>query len=169
LLSDRVDEWVVGHLTEFDGKLLQSVAKGGLDLGKLEDEAEKKEAEKAADEYKELLEKVKASLGDKVKEVRVTYRLTDSPSCLVSDEHDPSANLARMLKAAGQAAPNIKPILEINPNHVVVQRLKYEEACFKDWAELLFEQATLAEGGQLDDPAGFVRRINELMMALSGK
>jgi molecular chaperone HtpG len=169
LLSDRVDEWVVGHLTEFDGKLLQSVAKGGLDLGKLEDEAEKKEAEKAADEYKELLEKVKASLGDKVKEVRVTYRLTDSPSCLVSDEHDPSANLARMLKAAGQAAPNIKPILEINPNHVVVQRLKYEEACFEDWAELLFEQATLAEGGQLDDPAGFVRRINELMMALSGK
>lgn len=169
LLSDRVDEWVVGHLTEFDGKLLQSVAKGGLDLGKLEDEAEKKEAEKAADEYKELLEKVKAALGDKVKEVRVTYRLTDSPSCLVSDEHDPSANLARMLKAAGQAAPNIKPILEINPNHVVVQRLKYEEACFEDWAELLFEQATLAEGGQLDDPAGFVRRINELMMALSGK
>lgn len=169
LLSDRVDEWVVGHLTEFDGKHLQSVAKGGLDLGKLEDEAEKKETEKAADEYKELLEKVKASLGDKIKEVRVTYRLTDSPSCLVSDEHDPSANLARMLKAAGQAAPNIKPILEINPNHVVVQRLKYEEACFEDWAELLFEQATLAEGGQLDDPAGFVRRINELMMALSGK
>ena len=169
LLSDRVDEWVVGHLTEFDGKHLQSVAKGGLDLGKLEDEAEKQEAEKAADEYKELIDKVKASLGDKVKDVRVTYRLTDSPACLVSDEHDPSGNLARLMKAAGQAMPNSKPILEINPHHLVVQRLKYEESRFDDWAALLFEQATLAEGGQLDDPAGFVKRINDLMMALSGK
>jgi molecular chaperone HtpG len=169
LLSDRVDEWVVGHLTEFDGKHLQSVAKGGLDLGKLEDEAEKKEAEKAADEYKELLEKVKTSLGDRVKDVRVTYRLTDSPSCLVSDEHDPSGNLARLLKAAGQNAPATKPILEINPQHPAVMRLKYEESRFDDWAALLFEQATLAEGGQLDDPAGFVKRINDLMMALSGK
>ncbi|WP_281985818.1 molecular chaperone HtpG [Azonexus hydrophilus] len=169
LLSDRVDEWVVGHLTEFEGKSLQSVAKGGLDLGKLEDEAEKKEAEKAADEYKELLEKVKAALGDKVKDVRVTYRLTDSPSCLVSDEHDPSGNLARLLKAAGQKAPDVKPILEINPQHPAVMRLKYEEARFDDWAALLFEQATLAEGGQLDDPAGFVKRINDLMMALSAK
>jgi len=169
LLSDRVDEWVVGHLTEFDGKQLQSVAKGGLDLGKLEDEEEKKEAEKAADEYRELLEKVKASLGDRVKDVRVTYRLTDSPSCLVSDEHDPSGNLARLLKAAGQPAPDAKPILEINPQHPAVMRLKTEEARFDDWAALLFEQATLAEGGQLDDPAGFVKRINELMLALSGK
>jgi molecular chaperone HtpG len=169
LLSDRVDEWVVGHLTEFDGKQLQSVAKGGLDLGKLEDEAEKQEAEKAADEYKELLEKVKTALGDKVKDVRVTYRLTDSPSCLVSDEHDPSGNLARLLKAAGQKAPNAKPILEINPQHPAVMRLKYEETRFDDWAALLFEQATLAEGGQLDDPAGFVKRINDLMLALSGK
>jgi len=169
LLSDRVDEWVVGHLTEFDGKHLQSVAKGGLDLGKLEDEAEKQEAEKAADEYKELIDKVKASLGDKVKDVRVTHRLTDSPSCLVSDDYDPSGNLARMLKAAGQQVPNTKPILEINPQHPAVMRLKYEEARFDDWAALLFEQATLAEGGQLDDPAGFVKRINDLMMALSGK
>jgi len=169
LLSDRVDEWVVGHLTEFDGKHLQSVAKGGLDLGKLEDEEEKKEAEKAADEYKELLEKVKASLGDRVKDVRVTYRLTDSPSCLVSDEHDPSGNLARLLKAAGQNAPATKPILEINPHHPAVMRLKYEENRFDDWSALLFEQAMLAEGGQLDDPAGFVKRINDLMMALSAK
>ena len=169
LLSDRVDEWVVGHLTEFEGKQLQSVAKGGLDLGKLEDEAEKQEAEKAADEYKALLEKVKASLGEKVKDVRVTHRLTDSPSCLVSEEHDPSGNLARLLKAAGQQAPNIKPILEINPQHPAVMRLKYEESRFDDWAALLFEQATLAEGGQLDDPAGFVKRINDLMMALSSK
>ncbi len=169
LLSDRVDEWVVGHLTEFDGKHLQSVAKGGLDLGTLEDEAEKKEAEKAADEYKELIDKVKTSLGDKVKDVRVTHRLTDSPSCLVSDDYDPSGNLARMLKAAGQQVPNTKPILEINPTHPAVMRLKYEETRFDDWAALLFEQATLAEGGQLDDPAGFVKRINDLMLALSGK
>jgi len=169
LLSDRVDEWVVGHLTEFEGKALQSVAKGGLDLGQLEDEAEKKEVEKAADEYKELLDKVKSALDGKVKDVRITHRLTDSPSCLVSDEHDPSGNLARLLKAAGQKAPDVKPILEINPQHPAVLRLKYEENRFADWAALLFEQATLAEGGQLDDPAGFVKRINDLMLALSGK
>ncbi len=173
LLSDRVDEWVTGYLTEFDGKQLQSVAKGGLDLGKLEDEAEKKEAEQAADEYKELLEKIKASLGEKVKDVRVTHRLTDSPSCIVADEHDMGGNLARILKAAGQKAPEMKPILEINPKHPAVQRLKYEgsdaNSRFDDWANLLLEQATLAEGGTLEDPAGFVKRINELMMALSGK
>ncbi len=169
LLSDRVDEWVVGHLTEFEGKALQSVAKGGLDLGQLEDEAEKKEVEKAADEYKELLDKIKSALEGKVKDVRITHRLTDSPSCLVSDEHDPSGNLARLLKAAGQKAPDVKPILEINPQHPAVLRLKYEENRFADWAALLFEQATLAEGGQLDDPAGFVKRINDLMLALSGK
>jgi molecular chaperone HtpG len=167
LLSDRVDEWVTGHLTEFDGKPLQSVAKGGLDLGKLEDVAEKEEAEKAADEYKELLEKVKKALGDKVKDVRVTHRLTDSPSCLVADEYDLGGNLQRILKAAGQQAPASKPILEINPKHPAVQRLKYEESRFDDWANLLLEQATLAEGGSLEDPAGFVRRINDLMLALS--
>ena len=169
LLSDRVDEWVTGSLTEFDGKPLQSVAKGGLDLGKLEDEAEKKEAEQAADEYKDLLDKIKTTLGDKVKDVRVTWRLTDSPSCLVADEHDLGGNLARILKAAGQKAPETKPILEINPKHPAVQRLKYEESRFSDWANLLLEQATLAEGGTLDDPAGFVKRINELMLALSAK
>jgi molecular chaperone HtpG len=167
LLSDRVDEWVSGHLTEFDGKHLQSVAKGGLDLGKLEDAAEKEEAEKAADEYKELLDKVKATLGDKVKDVRVTHRLTDSPSCIVADEYDIGGNLQRILKAAGQQAPASKPILEINPKHPAVQRLKFEETRFDDWANLLLEQATLAEGGSLDDPAGFVKRINDLMLALS--
>ncbi|MDR0578784.1 MAG: molecular chaperone HtpG [Candidatus Accumulibacter sp.] len=167
LLSDRVDEWVIGYLTEFGGKPLQSVAKGGLDLGKLEDEAEKKEAEQAAGEYKELTEKIKAALGEKVKDVRVTHRLTDSPSCIVADEHDVGGNLARILKAAGQKAPEMKPILEINPRHPAVQRLKYEETRFGDWASLLLEQATLAEGGALDDPAGFVKRINELMLALS--
>lgn len=167
LLSDRVDEWVVSHLTEFDGKELVSVAKGGLDLGKLADETEKQEAEKEADEFKELTEKIAGSLGERVKAVRVTHRLTDSPACLVADEHDMSGNLARILKAAGQKAPNAQPILEINPKHPVVMRLKYEEAKFDDWAAVLFEQAMLAEGGQLDDPASFVKRINDLMLSLS--
>lgn len=173
LLSDRVDEWVVGYLTEFDGKTLQSVAKGGLDLGGLEDAAEKQETEQAAGEYKALTEKIKAVLGEKVKDVRVTHRLTDSPACIVADEHDMGGNLARILKAAGQKAPEMKPILEINPKHPAVLRLKYEgegaDSRFDDWANLLLEQATLAEGGTLDDPAGFVKRINELMLALSGK
>ncbi|MEZ5608994.1 MAG: molecular chaperone HtpG [Rhodocyclaceae bacterium] len=168
LLSDRVDEWVTGNLTEFDGKPLVSVAKGGLDLGALEDEAEKKEAEKAADEYKELLDKMKASLGERVKDVKVTLRLTDSPACLVADEHDLGMNLARILKAAGQSAPDSKPILEVNPSHPAVLRLKYEDKHFDDWAAVLFDQALLAEGGTLDDPATFVKRINQLMMAMSG-
>ncbi|WP_068803213.1 molecular chaperone HtpG [Thauera phenolivorans] len=168
LLTDRVDEWVVGNLTEFDGKELVSVAKGGLDLGALEDEAEKKEAEKAADEYKELLDRMKASLGERVKDVKVTLRLTDSPACLVADEHDLGMNLARILKAAGQEAPVSKPILEINPSHPAVLRLKYEDRHFDDWAAVLFDQALLAEGGTLDDPATFVKRINQLMMAMSG-
>jgi molecular chaperone HtpG len=168
LLSDRVDEWVVGHLSEFAGKPLQSVAKGDLDLGKLEDETEKQEIEKAAGEYQALVERLKKALGERVKDVRITLRLTDSPACLVSEAHDPSGNLARILKAAGQAAPAIKPILEINPQHPAVQRLQNEDARFDDWAALLFEQAELAEGGQLDDPAGFVKRINSLMLALSG-
>jgi molecular chaperone HtpG len=168
LLSDRVDEWVVSHLTEFEGKQLVSVAKGGLDLGKLEDEAEKKEQETAAGEFKELTEKIGKSLTDRVKEVRVTHRLTDSPACLVADEHDVSGNLARILKAAGQKAPASKPILEINPHHPVVLRLKYEDKRFDDWAAVLFDQALLAEGGQLDDPATFVKRMNQLMLEMSG-
>jgi molecular chaperone HtpG len=143
------------------------VAKGGLDLGKLEDEAEKKEQESAAGEFKDLTEKIGKSLGEKVKEVRVTHRLTDSPACLVADEHDVSGNLARILKAAGQKAPASKPILEINPRHPVVMRLKYEEAKFDDWAAVLFDQALLAEGGQLDDPATFVKRMNDLMLSMS--
>jgi len=169
LLSERVDEWVVSNLSEFDGKQLVSVAKGGLDLGKLEDEAEKKEQETAAGEFKDLTDKIAKSLSDRVKEVRVTHRLTDSPACLVSDEHDMSGNLARILKAAGQQAPDMKPILEINPKHPVVLRLKYEDGKFDDWAAVLFEQALLAEGGQLDDPATFVKRINELMLAMTSK
>jgi molecular chaperone HtpG len=164
LLTDRVDEWVVGSLPEFSGKSLVSVAKGGLDLGKLEDEAEKQEQEKQASDHKELMDKIKASLAERVKEVRVTHRLTDSPACLVADEHDMNANMARMLKAAGQNIPKSLPILEINATHPVVVRLNAEQQHFDDWAAVLFEQALLAEGGQLDDPAGFVKRVNHLML-----
>ncbi len=171
LLHERVDEWLVSHLTEFDGKPMQSVAKGDLDLGKLQDEAEKIEQEKEADEYKDLTEKIKAVLGDKVKEVRTTHRLTSSPACLVADANDLSANLERMLKAAGQNVPNSKPILEINPHHLILQRIKAEigQERFADWSYILFDQALLSEGGQLEDPAGFVHRLNGLMLALAGK
>ena len=165
LLSDRVDEWLVGSLPEFDGKKLQSVAKGDLDLGNLEDEAEKEAQKQAEGEFKDLVEKLQATLGEQVKEVRVTHRLTDSPACLVTGEQDMSANLERLLKAAGQEAPNTRPTLEINPQHALVSRLKTEtdDARFTDWSHLLFEQALLAEGGQLDDPASFVRRLNSLL------
>ena len=168
LMCERVDEWVSQHLTEFEGKKLQSVAKGRLELGKLEDEAEKKAAEKEESDSKPLLERIKKSLGETVKDVRVTLRLTDSPACLVADEHDMGANFARMLKAAGQNIPASKPILEINPHHPLVQRLKDEtdESRFADLAKVLFDQSLLAEGGQLEDPAGFVKRLNQLMLAL---
>ena len=171
LMADRVDEWVMQHLTEFEGKPLQSVAKGRLELGKLEDEAEKKAQEKEEGESKPLLERIKKTLGDSVKDVRVTLRLTDSPACLVADEHDMGANFQRMLKAAGQNAPPSKPILEINPHHALVQRLKEEsdEARFGDLAKILFDQSLLAEGGQLEDPAVFVKRLNQLMLALGAK
>jgi molecular chaperone HtpG len=166
LMSDRVDEWVVSHVTEFAGKALVSVAKGGLDLGALEDDAEKKATEQDAGELGPFIDRIRKTLGDRVKDVRVTRRLTDSPACLVADEHELSGNLARMLKAAGQQGPGFKPILEINPRHPVVLRLKDEARHFDDWAKVLFDQALLAEGGQLDDPATFVKRINELMLEM---
>jgi len=168
LLSDRVDEWVVSHVTEFDGKSLASIARGGLDLGGLDDANEKESVEAEASEFKEFIDRVKQTLGERVKDVRVTRRLNESPACLVADEHDVSANLARMLKAAGQRPPPSKPILEINPKHPVVTRLKGEVRHFDDWANVLFDQAVLAEGGQLDDPATFVKRINQLMLAMGG-
>jgi len=167
LMADRVDEWMMSFLTEFEGKELVSVAKGGLDLGQMEDEAEKKQHEETETEYKDLVAKMKEALGDQAKDVRVTFRLTDSPACLVADEHELSGNLLRMLKAAGQNAPESKPILEINPNHPLVTRLKYEDAAgtkFKDWAHILFDQAMLAEGGTLSDPAAFVKRLNEMLL-----
>ncbi|SFV08248.1 molecular chaperone HtpG [Pseudoduganella namucuonensis] len=172
LMTDRVDEWMLSFLTEFEGKELVSVAKGGLDLGALEDEAEKKEHEETETSYKELTERMKTALADKAKEVRVTFRLTDSPACLVADEHELSGNLLRMLKAAGQSAPESKPILEINPNHPLVTRLKYENAesaQFADWSHILFDQALLAEGGSLSDPAAFVKRLNEMLLSGAAK
>jgi molecular chaperone HtpG len=169
LLTDRVDEWMLSFLTEFEGREMVSVAKGDLDLGKLEDEAEKQQHQETEAQYQELVGKMKASLADKAKDVRITFRLTDSPACLVADENELSGNLLRMLKAAGQAAPDSKPILEINPDHPLVQRLKYEDSRFDDWSSILFDQAALAEGGTLKDPAGFVRRLNEMLLAMAGK
>ena len=167
LLSDRVDEWLVSHLRDFDGKALQSVAKGGLDLGELEDASEKQARAAAETSAKDLVERLQKALGDKLKEVRVTHRLTDSPACLVADEHDPGANLQRMLKMMGQNAPEIKPILEINPQHPMLKKMELlpnEGGHFYDYASVLFDEALLAEGGQIEDPAGFVRKINKLML-----
>ncbi len=167
LLSDRVDEWMVSHLRDFDGKSLQSVAKGGLDLGELEDASEKQARAEAETSAKDLVERLQKALGDKLKEVRVTHRLTDSPACLVADEHDPGANLQRMLKMMGQNAPEIKPILEINPQHPMLKKMELlpnEGGHFDDYASVLFDEALLAEGGQIEDPAGFVRKINRLML-----
>ena len=165
LMSDRVDEWLLGSLTEFEGKKLQSIAKADLDLGKLESDTEKEIQKKIEEEAKSLVEKIKTTLAEQVKDVRVTHRLTDSPACLVSDANDLSGNLARMLKAAGQNAPDAKPILEINPSHKLVKRLESEttDALFADLALVLFDQAMLAEGGTLNDPASFVKRMNSLI------
>jgi molecular chaperone HtpG len=166
LLNDRVDEWMLSFLTEFDGKALTSVAKGSLDLDELADEAEKATQAKTGDEYKDLLERARKMLSGRVKDVRITFRLTDSPACLVADEHEMSAHLQRLLKAAGQKAPSAMPILELNPEHPLVLRLKGEpeEARMKDWLELLADQAVLAEGGQLDDPGAFVKRLNAILL-----
>ncbi len=168
ILTDRVDEWMLSFLQEYNEKNLVSVAQGDLDLLKLADEAEKKQNEENQAGFKETLEKMKTVLGNKVKDVRVTVRLTDSPSCLIADKNDLSSNLQRMLKAAGQKVPNMKPILEINPNHPIVQALKYESARFDDWTNLLFDQAVLAEGGTLQDPAAFVKRMNSMLLESIG-
>ena len=164
LLSDRVDEWLLGFLTEYEGKPLVSVARGGLDLGALADAGEKAAQERSAEAHKALVEKLKAALGERVKDVRVTLRLTDSPSCLVADERDPSGHLQRLFKAAGQKAPAGQPILELNPDHALFARMAGDQARLADWAHLLFEQALLSEGGQLDDPVAFVKRINRLLL-----
>jgi molecular chaperone HtpG len=168
LLSDNIDEWLSMHLTEFDGKSLQSVTKGELDLGDLENEDEKKEAEKASDALKPILERIKNTLGEKVKEVRITHRLTSSPACLVADAHGMDASLERLLKSAGQSLPGSQPIMEINPQHAIVKALKDEkdDKRFEDWVFILFDQALLSEGGQLDDPAAFVGRMNDMFVSM---
>ena len=165
LLADRVDEWMLAHLFEYEGHALQSVAKGAVDLGALQDEAEKKAAEEAAEAFKPLQERLKAALKDRARDVRVSTRLVDSPACIVVDEGDMSAHLARMLKQAGQSAPASQPILEVNAGHALVRRLERDEAHFDDLAHLLFDQAWLAEGGQLEDPAAHVSRVTRLLTA----
>lgn len=169
ILTDRVDEWMLSFLTEYNEKNLASVAQGNLDLLKLADEEEKKQNEESQADFRDTIEKMKTVLGSKVKDIKVTVRLTDSPSCLIADEKDLSGNLQRMLKAAGQKVPNMKPILEINPNHPIVQSLKYEDKHFDDWTNLLFDQAVLAEGGVLNDPAAFVKLMNSMLLDSIGK
>lgn len=165
LLSDRVDEWMLTYFREFDGKSLVSVAKGGLDLEKLSDEEEKKHQEEVAQEFKPLVDRLKESLKDRVKDVRVTARLVDSPSCVVVDQNELSPHLLRMLKSAGQEVPDMKPILEINPEHALVNKLKTVEGDdFDDLAQVLLDQAMLVEGAQIDDPAGFVKKLNRLLV-----
>lgn len=171
LLSDRVDEWFVSHLMEFDGKSFQDVTRGELDLGKLDSEEEKKQHEEIDKQAEPLLKRLKDSLGDAVSEVRTTHRLTDSPACLSIAEHDMGAQMRKIMEAAGQKMPEFKPIFEINPAHPLVAKLDAEadEARFNDLAAILFDQASLAEGGQLDDPASYIRRLNKLLLDLSGQ
>ena len=167
LLSDRVDEWLTSHLMEYDGKKLQSVAKGELDLG--DDEASEKELEKKAKSAEKLLKRMKKSLEEKVEDVRVTNRLTDSPACIVLNEQDMAMHMQRILKEAGHEMPNSRPILEINPDHPIVKKLDAEKAKkkFDDWSAILFDQALLAEGGQLEDPAGFVAKLNKMLVTIA--
>jgi molecular chaperone HtpG len=169
LLTDRVDEWLMSHLAEFDGKSFQDVGKGELDLGKLDSEEDKEAQEKVAEQLKPLLERVKTVLTEQVAEVRITHRLTDSPACVVVAEHDMGAQMRRILESAGQKVPDSKPILELNPEHPLVKKLESEtgEARFADLAHILFDQANLAEGGQLQDPAAYVQRLNKLLLELS--
>jgi len=169
LLSDRIDDWLVSHLNEFDGKQFQDVAKGELDLGGVEDEEEKKKQEETAEQFKDLVERVKSNLEERVEEVRVTHRLTDSPACLVVGQYDMGAQMRRIMEAAGQPMPESKPTLELNPEHPLVEKLNAEanDERFADLAAIIFDQAHLAEGGQLDDPASYVQRLNKLLLELS--
>jgi molecular chaperone HtpG len=170
LMYDRVDEWLVSHLTEFEGKKLHSVAKGELDLGKVESSDEKEAHKKVEAEAKDVIQRIKEALGDKLEDVRVSHRLTTSPACIVLNEHDMALYMQHLLKQAGHEMPASKPVLEINPTHPIVERMKgkADEPDFQGWAELLFEQAVLAEGGQLENPAAFVARLNKLMLDLAG-
>ena len=167
LLSDRVDEWLTAHLMEYEGKKLQSVAKGELDLG--DDEESEKELEKKSKAAEKLIERMKKALEDRAEDVRVTNRLTDSPACIVLNEQDMAMHMQRILKEAGHDLPSSKPILEINPDHPIVRKLESEKSKkkFADWSSILFDQAVLAEGGQLEDPAGFVARLNDMLVSIA--
>ena len=169
LLSDRIDDWLISHLREFDGKQFQDVAKGALDLGEVEDETEKKKHEEVAEQYKSLVERVKKTLDAEVDEVRITHRLTESPACLVAGEYDMGAQMRRIMESAGQQVPDSKPSLELNPEHPLVAKLDGEqnEERFSDLVSVIFDQAHLAEGGQLHDPATYVKRLNKLLLELS--
>lgn len=169
LFYERVDEWLVSSLMEYKGKQLESVTKGELDLGELEDEKEKEEQKKAGEDLKGVIEQIKTTLGEQVKDVRLTHRLTSSPACLVNDKEDMNANLERILKQAGQNVPSTKPVFELNPEHPLVHKLKDEtdDERFKELTLVLFDQALLSEGGQLEDPATFVKRFNELLLSMS--
>ncbi|WOG25390.1 molecular chaperone HtpG [Endozoicomonas sp. 8E] len=170
LLSDRVDEWLMSHLNEFDGKQFADIARGDLDLGQLDDEGDKKALEESAKEKEDLLKRIKDALADQVEEVRVTHRLTDSPACLVVGDHDMGAQMRKIMEAAGQAMPESKPIFEINPEHPLITRLDQEadEDRFADLCRVVFDQANLAAGGQLDDPASYVQRLNKLLLEMAG-
>lgn len=169
LLSDRVDEWLMSHLHEFDGKQLQSVAKGELDLSKFDSEEDKQAQEETAKQAEDVIKRLKDTLGDKVEDVRVSHRLTNSPSCIVLSEHDMALYMQQLMKQAGQEMPSSKPVLEINPTHPMIQRISDEadDAQFKDWSSIIFDQAILAEGGQLEDPSGFVNKLNSMMLSIA--
>jgi molecular chaperone HtpG len=170
LMHERVDDWLVGYLTEYEGKSLQSIAKGDLDLGTLEDETDKQHKEEATKELQPLIDRIKTLLGDKVSEVKISARLTDSPACLVSDNYGMSRTMERIMKSAGQDIPTSKPVFELNPDHPLVIKLKAEsdDARFGDLTHILYDQAVLGEGAQLDDPAEFVRRLNGLLQNVMG-
>ncbi|WP_337880719.1 molecular chaperone HtpG [Rheinheimera sp.] len=169
LLSDRIDEWLMQHLTEFDGKKLRSVAKGGLDLSKLDDEETKKAQEEAEKQFASVAERFKAALGEQVKDVKVSHRLTDSPACVVTDEFDMSTQMIKLMESVGQKVPEVKPIFELNPDHQLVKHIAdvQDEVQFKQWAEVLLDQALLAERGSLKQPASFVSRLNSLLLSLA--
>lgn len=168
LLSDRIDEWLMGHLFEFDGKSMQDITRGELDLGKLDDEEEKKAQEKREEDMKPLLDRAKSALGDRIKDARVSHRLTDSPACLALDDNDMGAQMRRIMEASGQAVPESKPIFEINAEHPLINKLEQEpdEDRFTDLISLLFDQASLAEGHELEDPADFSQKLNKLLLEL---
>ena len=169
LLSDRIDEWLIQHLPEFDGKKLRSVAKGGLDLSKLDDEETKQAQQQTEEAFASVVERFKAALGEQVKDVKVSHRLTDSPACVVTDEYDMSTQMIKLMESVGQKVPEVKPIFELNPEHQLVKHIadEQDEGRFKQWADVLFEQALLAERGSLKNPASFVTRLNSLLLSLA--